>query len=161
MKKIILISLIIAMVNCKYPKADTGSSGFSLFSNISRGIGVSRSQVSCDADTPGVTTKKVSGRVRDFDSLANVADARITTTPATSVTVTDTDGTFTIQNIDSSLVELTFGITATGYSTLNEKISIGCQNTSATFLISTVTVSELGVDPVTLDNSKLDQTNIQ
>ncbi len=156
--------LLSVLSNCNYKGSSNADIQGKAILNFQRGlntksVGIS---VSCDTDTPSVATKKITGNVKDFNSLANIANSRISTNPSyATVTLTDASGNFSISGIDSTATELTMGVTATGYDTLSQKIKLTCQNSILTILISPVTISAAGVNSFILDTSGLDNANIQ
>jgi hypothetical protein len=164
-KKFIVFAMFaIAAIGCEYKGSNNSDLQGKAILNFQRGlntksVGIS---VTCDTDTPNVSTKKITGTVKDFTSLANIANARISTNPSyATLTLSDNSGNFTISGIDSTVTELTMGITATGYETLSQKIKITCQNSILTILISAVSLSAAGVNSFILDTSGLDNANIQ
>ena len=156
--------LLSVLSNCNYKGASNSDIQGKAILNFQRGlntksVGIS---VSCDTDTPSVATKKITGNVKDFNSLANIANARISTNPSyATVTLTDASRNFSITGIDSTATELTMGVTATGYETLSQKIKLTCQNSIVTILISPVTIVAAGVNSFIMDTSTLDNANIQ
>jgi hypothetical protein len=136
--------LLSVLSNCNYKGANNSDIQGKAILNFQRGlntksVGIS---VSCDTDTPSVATKKITGNVKDFNSLVNIANSRVSTNPSyATVTLTDASGNFSITGIDSTATELTMGVTATGYDTLNQKIKLTCQNSIVTILISPVTIA--------------------
>lgn len=152
--------IMTAGIGCKYESGGNAPLGKAFF-NVQRAFG-SKISVSCDTDTPAITTKKISGKVKDVTALSAVFNARISTDPSVvTTTLTDEAGNFSIPGITSTVTDMTVGVTATGYDTFSDKIKLTCQNSVLTILISKVEVSALGVNPTTLDSSKLDQSNIQ
>ena len=150
--------------NCNYKGSSNSDIQGKAILNFQRGlntksVGIS---VSCDTDTPSVATKKITGNVKDFNTLANIANARVSTNPSyATVTLSDASGNFSISGIDSTVTELTMGVTATGYDTLSQKIRLTCQNSIVTILINAVTLSAAGVNSFIMDTSTLDNANIQ
>jgi len=154
-----------AVTGCDYKSSNTSSLLGKAILNFQRGLNSVRTvgiTVTCDTDTPAISTKKISGKIKDTSSLVNIPNARVSTDTASSlVTLSDEAGSFSLAGIESTTTDVTVGVTATGYDTLSQKIKLTCQNSSVTILISKVTIAAAGVNAMTMDNSKLDDGNIQ
>lgn len=160
---VITLTILIG-IHCKYGKSNNSDLLGKALLNFQRGLNT-RSigfTLSCDTDTPAVSTKKITGKVKDYSTLSAVHNARISTEPATdTVILTDEAGSFSISGISSTVTELTMGVTATGYDTLSQKLTLSCQNSIVTVLIGKVVLAAAGVNATVMDTSKLDDSNIQ
>ncbi|HMZ62213.1 MAG TPA: hypothetical protein PL048_25810, partial [Leptospiraceae bacterium] len=83
-----LLITVGAGIGCRYESGSNAPLG-KVFFNLQRAFG-SKISVSCDTDTPAISTKKISGKVKDVTALSAVYNARVSTDPSV-VTTTLTD----------------------------------------------------------------------